>query len=189
NATPGDPIQRGGICASGTCRNLLDFFDASIDKEGRVVIGYDDGCIGPDCISGQRPYGMSASNDYTAKAVIARQASGKRMYAAFDSMAGADITPPMPPQTITPTTSCDGLVATDAAGDADHPLLHSNGGSADQVDFTALNFALTPDKTGLTTTITVKNFTPQPINGSLGTYYYTTWTSARKNPDGSLATR
>jgi hypothetical protein len=190
NATPGDPIQRGGICASGTCRNLLDFFDASIDKEGRVVIGYDDGCIGPDCISGQRPYGMSASNDYTAKAVIARQASGKRMYAAFDNMAGADITPPMPSQALQSSTSCgDGVVATDTTGDADHPLLHSSGGSADQVDFTSLAFALSPDKTALTTTVTVKNFVAQPLNGASGTYYYVTWTTARRNADGTLATR
>jgi len=189
NATPGDPIQRAGICGGGACRNLLDFFGADIDKEGRVVIGYDDGCISANCIAGTRAYGLLASNDYTAKAVIARQASGKRMYAAFDSMAGADITPPMPPQTVSSQTSCDGLVATDPGGDADHPLLHSNGGTADQVDFTALSFALTPDKTALTTTVTLKNFTPQPINGSLGTYYYVTWTSARKNTDGTLATR
>src|SRR5437867_6699862 len=46
NVTPGDPIQRGPICHGGTCRNMLDFFDASIDKEGRVVVGWDDGCIG-----------------------------------------------------------------------------------------------------------------------------------------------
>ncbi|HEY6139095.1 MAG TPA: sialidase family protein [Thermoanaerobaculia bacterium] len=190
NATPGDPIQRGGICDSGTCRNLLDFFDATIDKEGRVVVGYDDGCVGPGCISGSRSYGMIGSNDFTAKAVIARQASGKRMYAQFDSMAGADITPPIPPQSPAPATSCgDGVVATDSTGDADHPLVHSVGGTPDQVDFTALSFSLTPDKTALTTTIAVKNFTAQPINGSSGTYYYTTWISARNNPDGTLATR
>src|SRR5437899_929446 len=45
NITPGDPVQRGGICQSGTCRNLLDFYDATIDKDGRIVIGYDAGCI------------------------------------------------------------------------------------------------------------------------------------------------
>jgi hypothetical protein len=189
NVTPGDPIQRAGICGSGACRNLLDFFGADIDKEGRVLIGYDDGCISTNCISGTRAYGLIAPNDYTAKAVIARQASGLRMYSAFDSAAGADITPPLPPPPPPFATSCDGLVATDPAGDADHPLLHSNGGTADQVDLTALNFALSADKLTLTTTITVKNFTPQPINGSLGTYYYTTWTSARKNTDGTLATR
>lgn len=189
NATPGDPVQRGGICGSGTCRNLLDFFDATIDKEGRVVVGYDDGCISPNCISGQRAYGLSAGNDFTAKAVIARQASGKRMYAAFDSMAGPDLNPQGPPPPPPPATSCDGLVATDPAGDADHPLLHANGGSADQVDITGLTFSLTPDKQALITTISVKNFTPQPLTGSLGTFYYATWTAARKNDDGSIAAR
>ena len=77
NVTPGDPIQRGGICGSGACRNHLDFFDATIDKEGRVVIGYTDGCITPACING-------GPNDYTAKGTIARQTGGKRMFAAND---------------------------------------------------------------------------------------------------------
>lgn len=189
NVTPGDPIQRNGICGSGTCRNLLDFFGATIDKEGRVLIGYDDGCIGPDCVSGRRPYGLIAQNDFTAKATIARQASGLRMYSAFDSAAGPDITPSVPTFSSQPATSCDGAVATDPTGDADHPLLHSNGGTADQVDFTALSFALTPDKTALTTIMTFKNFTPQPINGSLGTFYYVVWTAARYNTDGSIASR
>jgi hypothetical protein len=78
NITPGDPIQRGPICGGGTCRNLLDFFDATIDKEGRVLIGYDDGCVSAGCIAG------TAANDFTAKAAIARQAGGKRMFAQFD---------------------------------------------------------------------------------------------------------
>jgi len=189
NATPGDPIQRGGICGSGACRNLLDFFGADIDKEGRVVVGYDDGCISANCISGVRSYGLIASNDFTAKAVIARQASGKRMYAAFDSQAGPDVNPPAPPPPPPHAYTCDSIVVTDPAGDADHPLLHANGGNADQVDITKVGFALTADKQSLVTTITLKNFTPQPITGSLGTYYYVTWTSARKNSDGSAATR
>lgn len=189
NATPGDPVQRAGICGSGACRNLLDFFGADIDKEGRILVGYDDGCISTNCVSGTRAYGLIAPNDYTAKAVVARQASGKRMYAEFDSMAGADITPPLPPPPPPAPTSCDGNVATDPAGDADHPLLHSNGGSANQVDITALAFSLSPDKQSITTTITLDDLVLQPINGSLGTYYVTTWTSARKNTDGTTATR
>lgn len=76
NVTPNDPIQRGGVCGSGTCRNLLDFFDATIDKEGRILIGYDDGCVGA-CVTG-------TTNSFTAKAGIARQIGGKRMFAAFD---------------------------------------------------------------------------------------------------------
>ena len=48
--TPNDPVQRGAICAGGpnctpALRNLLDFFDATIDKEGRVLIGYPDGSV------------------------------------------------------------------------------------------------------------------------------------------------
>ena len=78
NVTPGDPIQRGGICGSGPCRNHLDFFDATIDKEGRVLIGYTDGCVTAGCIAG------TAGNDFTAKGTIARQTGGKRMFAAND---------------------------------------------------------------------------------------------------------
>ncbi|HST30819.1 MAG TPA: hypothetical protein VLK27_08280 [Chthoniobacterales bacterium] len=77
NVTPGDPVQRGGICGGGTCRNLLDFMDATIDKDGRILVGYDDGCITASCIDG-------GPNDYTAKAAIARQSGGKRMYSAND---------------------------------------------------------------------------------------------------------
>lgn len=76
NVTPGDPIQRGGICGGGTCRNLLDFFDIQMDKEGRVLVGWDDGCIG-GCVEG-------GANSYSAKAVITRQSGGKRLLAAFD---------------------------------------------------------------------------------------------------------
>jgi hypothetical protein len=76
NATPNDPIQRGGICGDGACRNLLDFFGAEIDKKGRVLVGAEDGCIG-GCVNG-------GPNSFTAKAFISRQSGGKRMYAQFD---------------------------------------------------------------------------------------------------------
>jgi hypothetical protein len=85
NATPNDPIQRGGITGADPGRNMLDFFDATIDKRGRVLIGYDDGCIGA-CVQGP-------PNSFSAKATIARQSGGKRMFAAYDppsaSLAGA----------------------------------------------------------------------------------------------------
>ncbi len=51
NVTPNDPIQRGGICGDGTCRNLLDFMDIQIDKQGRVLVAGEDGCIG-GCVNG-----------------------------------------------------------------------------------------------------------------------------------------
>jgi hypothetical protein len=87
NATPNDPTQKGSICDDGTgCdntpddRNLLDFMDMDIDGEGRIIVGYADGCV-ESCVTG-------GPNSFTARGYLARQASGKRMYAAFD--------PPLP---------------------------------------------------------------------------------------------
>ena len=83
-----DPVQRGWICAGGTgCstgRNLLDFMDAQIDADGRVLVGYVDGCIGA-CAG---PSGTAAQST-SAAAVITRQVSGKTLFAAFDGTAAA----------------------------------------------------------------------------------------------------
>jgi hypothetical protein len=189
NATPGDPVQRGGICDGGACRNLLDFFDATIDKRGRVLVGYDDGCISENCIFGKRSYGIKAPNDYTAKAVIARQASGRRMFSEYDGEAGPDVTPILPPPPAPMATSCDGNVATDPTDDPQHPLIDNAAVDMSQVDLTGLRFSLTPDKQSLVSTIMVKNFSPSSVAGSLGTYYYAVWTAARKNADGTIASR
>jgi hypothetical protein len=85
NATPGDPVQRGTIFSGGftpegaETRNLLDFIDSDVEREGRVVVAYADGCIG-DCVK-QRP------NSFTEVATVARQVNGKRLFAAFDQLA------------------------------------------------------------------------------------------------------
>ncbi len=100
NVTPGDPIQRGGICGSGTCRNLLDFFDATIDREGRVVVGYEDGCTGP-CV-------QSAPNTFSSKGVIARQSGGRRMFAQYDPAVPG--VPGAPQVTATKDSSASALV-------------------------------------------------------------------------------
>ncbi len=100
NVTPGDPIQRGGICGGGDCRNLLDFFDATLDRRGRVLIGGEDGCIG-GCVNG-------GNNSFTAKAFISRQAGGKRMFAAFDPVEPA--VPAAPGVTATVTGSVARLI-------------------------------------------------------------------------------
>lgn len=76
NVTPGDPIQRGPICGGNYCRNLLDFFDAVVDPQGRVLVSYEDGCVGT-CVQG----GIS---QYTDQVVIARQSGGRRLFAAND---------------------------------------------------------------------------------------------------------
>lgn len=84
DVTPNDPVQRGCIWKQGgadICRNLLDFFDMTMDKEGRVEVGYVDGCAGGTCV--QAPL-TAKGNAYTALGVIARQSSGRRLIAKFD---------------------------------------------------------------------------------------------------------
>lgn len=80
DATPNDPVQRGSICTSGTTcgndRNLLDFIDATVDQQGRVLVGYADGCIG-GCVNG-------TLNSYSALASIARQSGGSRLFSSYD---------------------------------------------------------------------------------------------------------
>ncbi len=85
NATPNDPVQgAGGLCLAGTLscgqnRNLLDFNEVTIDGRGRVMYGYDDGCVSTVCVSGG-----GANNDFVAFARIARQTGGKSLYAKYD---------------------------------------------------------------------------------------------------------
>jgi hypothetical protein len=82
NATAGDPVQKGSICLLGIIcgndRNLLDFNDIAVDREGRSIAAYADGCVAAEgCVA----------PDYTGranKAAIVRQASGRRLFAAFD---------------------------------------------------------------------------------------------------------
>jgi hypothetical protein len=85
NATPNDPVQRGTICgggfngcANGT-RNLLDFMDATVDKAGRVLVGFADGCVN-SCVP-------AGPNSFTALATIARQVNGRRLFSKFDTKA------------------------------------------------------------------------------------------------------
>jgi hypothetical protein len=79
DATPTDPVQRGCIWLGGgsnQCRNLLDFMDVTIDKVGRVLVGYADGCVG-SCVSG-------GTNTFASRATIARQSGGTGLFAASD---------------------------------------------------------------------------------------------------------
>ena len=82
NISPEGPIQRGGICGDGTCRNLLDFIDIQIDKRGRILIAGEDGCIGGCELGG--------ANSFTAKAFISRQSGGKRMFSLYDNDSQVD---------------------------------------------------------------------------------------------------
>ncbi len=96
NATPNDPVQRatgiwqqGGSGENGD-RNLLDFNEITVDAQGRVLYGYSDGCVTPDCISG------AAGNDYTAFMRVAHQSGGKPLYSQNDPNPAEPIAPKAP---------------------------------------------------------------------------------------------
>ncbi len=84
DTTPALPMQRMGLLRGGggpVDRNLLDFFDMAVDKDGRVLIGYVNGCSGGPCSQASN---SAIGNAYTATASIMRQSSGKRLFVAND---------------------------------------------------------------------------------------------------------
>ena len=87
DATPSDPVQRGCIWNGGgsnPCRNLLDFNDITVDKVGRVLVGYADCCTG-SCVTD--PTQNATAGPATAQdalATIARQTGGRGLFSSFD---------------------------------------------------------------------------------------------------------
>jgi hypothetical protein len=79
-------MQRSGLLRGGGAnitRNLLDFFDITIDSEGRVLVGYVNGCEGGNCAQA----GPTATgNAYSTTATIARQSSGRRLLSGKDPL-------------------------------------------------------------------------------------------------------
>jgi hypothetical protein len=105
DATPTDPVQRDCIwwgdvaparipagdksCSSSPDRNLLDFMDMSVDKTGRVVVGYADGCVGR-CVKDASFHSYPTSAGGQGKddnATIARQTCGRGLFAGYDNKA------------------------------------------------------------------------------------------------------
>ena len=120
DATPTDPVQRGNICDGGSgcpsdpvnTRNLLDFMDVQIDKKGRVLVAYADGCITNACIQGQDVNGPNSTpdgivdsydNDHRAIATISRQAGGKGLLRTYDSELGRNT--PAAPELVASSTA------------------------------------------------------------------------------------
>ncbi len=99
DVTPNDPVQRGSICTSGTTcgddRNLLDFIDSTIDDHGRVLVAFADGCISACATDPER-------TTHDAYATIARQSTGRTLFAKFDP---ADTSTPAPTPTASSTPS------------------------------------------------------------------------------------
>lgn len=78
--TPNDPVQRGRVCLAGAAcsgkdRNLLDFIDLQVDRNGRVLVGWADGCMSA-CVRSN----TVASNSYTAHGTVSRQTSGPGLF-------------------------------------------------------------------------------------------------------------
>ncbi|HKP71818.1 MAG TPA: hypothetical protein VJT82_02705, partial [Pyrinomonadaceae bacterium] len=182
DATPTDPVQLGGICFEGfgvdACpngdRNLLDFMDVTVDKEGRVLVGYADGCVGCTNASGSR----------SKLATIARQTCGRRLFSQYDPATddcGAAQPTPTPTPFPTPIPdSCKGSnVVVDATGDAVNPGPGGQG-PTDQADIISVSFEEGGDH--IVTKMKVKNLTTTPSPGTTFTSYFVVWTA----PNGTL---
>lgn len=90
-----DPVQQGVICTNGTTcpsgtRNLLDFNGVVVDRLGRAIAGYADGCINrmrtsnaPTTCTEKRDV-TRLENDRQAKASIIRQTGGMSLFSVFD---------------------------------------------------------------------------------------------------------
>lgn len=81
DVTPRDPVQRGRICLAGTTctdgdRNLLDFMDIQVDRSGRVLVAWSDGCTAA-CVSSR----LVSDNSFSDKGNLTRQSSGKGLFA------------------------------------------------------------------------------------------------------------
>lgn len=96
DVTPNDPVERDCIylAGNGSCpsskRNLYDFIDITADADGRVLVGYADGCTAA-CDAGQQcndvcDSGPGASTSHLAQ--IARQSCGLGLFAKFDGTLG-----------------------------------------------------------------------------------------------------
>jgi hypothetical protein len=87
DVTPSDPVQRGCIWNQGgsnPCRNLLDFNDITVDRSGRVLIGYADGCTGTCVNDSTQNATTGPASAQDALATIARQVGGRGLFAALD---------------------------------------------------------------------------------------------------------
>ncbi len=87
DATPADPVQRGCIWNQGgsnPCRNLLDFNDITVDRTGRVLVGYADGCTGSCVTDPTQNASTGPASAQDALATIGRQVGGRGLFKAFD---------------------------------------------------------------------------------------------------------
>ena len=91
---PGEanPVQQGVVCTNGTTcpdgtRNLLDFNDLQVDRQGRAVAAYADGCNRDHPCFFVPENGATATkenNQGIARLTIIRQRGGSPLFSDFD---------------------------------------------------------------------------------------------------------
>ena len=160
------PMQYGGICLLGTgCitaqgnRNVADFFEVAVDKNGAAVIAYDDNSN--NLLQPGAPAGEQAADHAGAGVItIARQTSGP-------GLAGTDV--PVNPQyeSATPTS---GMSKTNA--DALYPVI--GGTNVPGLDLTASKLALSSDASSLTVTMKVSDLSGGALQNAFSTVPGTT---------------
>ena len=104
DATPDQPVQIGCVWMQGgsnACRNMLDFNDAAIDKQGRFVGVMARGCVAPGCTAVSTPDDSRSALD-----TIIRQSGGKRLFSAYDTI---EPIVPGPPRLISAVTGPSGV--------------------------------------------------------------------------------
>ena len=92
-----DPVQVGSICLnSGDCRdiggsnrNLLDFNDLHIDREGRVYVAFADGCTG-DCAASNN---SSAQDSRDGRGSVYYLAQGPSLLLEYGDLSPVMATP------------------------------------------------------------------------------------------------
>ena len=164
-----DPVQIGEIDAGGTTtggqRNLLDFMDASLTKDGRVVVGYADGCIN-GC--------SSVADSQDAWATVAYQSAGEGLFSAYDT-AAPTTAPASPTVNATVDTTKGATVLNWAAPD--------DGGSP--ITGYQVYRGLAPGSTTPYTTTTGTSFTDSAVTTGTTYYYRVVATNAVGNSDPS----
>ena len=155
------PVQYGEIDAGGTTtggqRNLLDFMDSSLTKDGRVVVAFADGCLA-DCEAAGSQAAAEALSTH-AWANVAYQNAGRGLFGAYDVI----VAPSAPTLTATSAASAVNLGWTAPVSNGGAPVTKYNvyrssaGGAASLLaSTTTLSWADTTAAAGTTYSYTVK---------------------------------
>jgi len=125
DATPKDLVNRGCVHMLGLApgsqrtdgcsfRNMLDFNDISVDRDGRVLVAFTDAC-GEDCSA------ADGENADQRKVVVSRQTCGRGLYAAGDARIAASCAASTGTDTDTGTGGGSGTDRTPRAGGPSMP--------------------------------------------------------------------